>query len=210
MARKPHPLGAISRTRYFSTMAPLSNQRHEAFCRLVSKGEAASRAYSSVYRVSGHTAEVNGSKLLRNTELVARINELQGAAAKRSEKTIESLVEQLDEIIEFARRCKQPAVMVSAVNSQARLLGLMVDKSEVSVLHKPALIPTRLIELSEEEWIAQFSKGTGSLPALTGGAKRLKAEKRRLNGHAHPKPAAAVFDGDEEAAVPNMGVIDLG
>lgn len=182
-------LGAISWTGYCGIMTPLSNQRHEAFARLISRGEAASRAYGAIYHVTGNNAEAAASRLLRNVKVSERIRELKGLAAKRSEKTVASLVEDLDEIIAFARQCGNPAAMVSAVNSQARLLGLMVDKSEVTVAHRPAPLPTRLLELSEDEWRAQFGSGTGPRPALTDQGKRPKAQKQ-LNGHIRPEPVA--------------------
>jgi hypothetical protein len=159
-------------------MTALKNSRHEAFCRAVVRGESAAGAYANIYRATGRTAEVNGSKLLRNAAVGERITELQGTAAQRTVKTVESLVADLDEIIVFAKECRNPAAMVAAVNSQARLLGLMIDRSEQVVLQRPAPLPTAVIELSESEWLRQFSKGPGPIPALPS-AKRSKAEHRK-------------------------------
>ncbi|MGG7581509.1 terminase small subunit [Rhizobium sp. NLR17b] len=159
-------------------MPPLSNARREAFARLVAKGEAASRAYASVYGVSGHTAEVSAHRLLRNDGVAARVDELKSVAAKRTTKTVASLVSDLDQIIAFSKECRNPAAMVAAVNSQARLLGLMIDRSEQVVLRKPAPLPTAVIELSEAEWVRQF--GSGPAPTRTlPGAKRSKADQRK-------------------------------
>lgn len=158
-------------------MSPLSNARREAFARLIAKGEAASRAYSSVYGVSGRTAEVSAHRLMRNDAVLDRIAELQGTAAKRTTKTIENLVDELDAAAEFARECRNPMAVVSAIMSQAKLLGLSVDKSEVTIMGKPAPLPTAVIELSESEWLRQFSKGPGTMPALPS-AKRPKADQR--------------------------------
>ncbi|EJL53925.1 Terminase small subunit [Rhizobium sp. CF122] len=187
-------------------MPPLSNQRHEAFCRAISRGEAASRAYGSIYHAPTKTAEVNGSKLLRNPKVVDRIAELKGQAAKRTVKTVESLVSDLDETIAFARECRNPAAMVAAINAQARLLGLVVERSEVSVLHKPAPLPTRTLELSEAEWTAQFGGGSGPRPAIVG-SKRSTAEKRKLNSGAVAAPSIT-WDADA-AQIRARGAIDI-
>lgn len=164
----------------------LSNQRWEAFARAVSRGQPASRAYSSVYHVTGNGAEVNGSKLLRNTKVAERVAELKGQAAKRTEKTVASLVDDLDEAIVFARQCKSPSAVVAAIMAQARLLGLEAPR-QFEILHKPAPLPTKVIELTEEEWTAQFYAGPGPRPALTDTGKRLKAERRKTNGNTRPR-----------------------
>ncbi|MGO7210174.1 terminase small subunit [Rhizobium ruizarguesonis] len=183
-------------------MPPLSNQRREGFCRAIVRGESASGAYAGIYHVSGRTAEVNGSKLLRNTAVRERIAELQGTAAQRTVKTVESLVADLDATIAFARECKNPAAMVAAINAQARLLGLVVERSEVMVLSKPAPLPTKVLELSEEEWTAQFSTSRpGPKPALAG-FKRNEVDMPKANGD------AIAWDADT-ASIRRRGVIEL-
>ncbi len=86
--------------------------------------------------------------------------------------------------------------------------------------HRPAPLPTKVLELTEEEWTAQFSTGPGPRPALTEGAKRLKAEKRKLNGRTRDyqrgpeqaiEAAKAIDWGDDAAEIemPSRRVIDL-
>ncbi|TAX75701.1 Terminase small subunit [Rhizobium ruizarguesonis] len=191
-------------------MTVLKNSRHEAFCLAVVRGESATGAYANVYRATGRTAEVNGSKLLRNTAVGERIIELQGTAAKRTTKTVESLVADLDEIIAFAGQCGNPTAMVAAVNTQAKLLGLMIDRSETTVLHRPAPLPTKVLELSESEWIAQFGKGPGPRLAVTDGAKQRKAEARKLDGStARRLPAPPITWDIETGEIKARGVIGL-
>lgn len=183
-------------------MTALKNQRHEAFCRLIAKGQAASRAYSSAYGVSGRTAEVSAHRLMRNDAVLDRIAELQGAAATRTEKTTASLVADLDEIIAFARQRGNPTAMVAAVNTQAKLLGLMVDRSEVSVMHRPAPLPTKILELTEAEWTAQFSASRPRPKPALAGSKHNEVETRKANGD------AIAWDA-ETASIRRRGVIDL-
>lgn len=168
-------------------MTPLSNQRHEAFARAVSRGQPASRAYSSVYHATGNGAEVNASRLLRNTKVIARVAELKGQAAKRTEKTVASLVDDLDEAIVFARQCKSPSAVVAAIMAQARLLGLEAAQ-KLEVTHRPAPLPTNVLELTEEEWTAQFCSGPGPRPALSDQGK-VNAAAKRLGNRRQPDPA---------------------
>ncbi|MGR9175651.1 terminase small subunit [Rhizobium leguminosarum] len=159
-------------------MAVLKNAKHEAFARHIVRGESATAAYADIYRASGRTAEVNGSKLLRNAAVGERITELQGTAAQRTVKTVESLVHDLDETIAFARQCRNPTAVVSAIGLQAKLLGLMAPTQLEITRHAPAPLPTKLIELSEAEWVAQF--GQRPAPMRTPpGAKRSKAGQRK-------------------------------
>lgn len=160
-------VGDPARIAYPYQMPPLGNQRHEGFCRAVSRGEALSTAYSAVYHVGTHVAEVNGSRLLRNAKVAERVAELKGQAAKRTEKTVASLVADLDEAFDLAKQCNNPAAMVAAIMAQARLLGLEAPR-QFEVLHKPAPLPTRVLELTEQEWTAQFASGLRPRPALTG------------------------------------------
>lgn len=137
-------------------MAPLSNQRWEAFARTVARGEPASRAYSEAYGVGNHAAEANGCRLMRNDRVAARIAELRERAALRTEKTVASLVRDLDDAIEFAKACSNPAAVVQAIVAQAKLLGLMAPQ-QLEVRHAPAPLPTQVLELSESEWLRQFA-----------------------------------------------------
>lgn len=137
-------------------MPMLSNQRHEAFARAISRGEAASRAYGAVYHTTGNVAESAGVRLLRNVQVAQRVAELKGGAAERTEKTVASLVADLDEAIIFARQCNNPSAVVSAITAQAKLLGLESPR-QLEVMHRPAPLPTKVLELTVEEWTAQFS-----------------------------------------------------
>lgn len=137
-------------------MPTLSNPKWEAFARAVVQGRPASHAYSKAYKVTGNAAEVNGCKLLRNTKVASRVAELKSKAATRTEKTVASLVAELDEVIVFARQCHNPSAMVAAIVQQARLLGLESPR-QLEIMHRPAPLPTKVLELSVEEWTAQFS-----------------------------------------------------
>jgi hypothetical protein len=159
--------------------------------------------------VTGNVAETAGVRLLRNVQVGNRIAELKGQAAQRTEKTVASLVSDLDEAIAFAQKCKNPSAVVAAIALQARLLGLEAPR-QLEVMHRPAPLPTKVLELTEEEWMAQFATGTGSRPALTEGARQLKAEKRKLKGRSQPPtPVSLEVEDGKRPERSATGIIDL-
>ncbi len=73
-------------------------KRQVEFCKLISKGESATRAYKIAYKsTSEGTCKVNGSKLLKKPEIAAKIAEFQKQNAdivkKAHEKAIDKLAE---------------------------------------------------------------------------------------------------------------------
>ncbi|MBW9116620.1 Terminase small subunit [Rhizobium cauense] len=192
-------------------MPPLSNQRWEAFARAISRGESGAAAYRGTYHTTGNAAEVNGSKLLRNAKVAERIAELKGRLCEKTLIDVEFLTNELLENARLARQARQFAAVTSSLALVAKLHGLIVDKQESVISHRPAPLPTKLLELSESEWVAQFSRASGPMPALTERAKKLTAERRKLNGHAHAKAPVISFDADEVERAPSRpGEIDLG
>jgi phage terminase small subunit len=77
-----------------SSAQPLKNQRHERFAQLIAKGKPASTAYIEAgYSPAG--AEPNGSKLIRNNKVAARIEHLKQTAAEKSLISAEWVLERL-------------------------------------------------------------------------------------------------------------------
>ena len=60
-------------------------------------------------------------------------SELQAAAARRSEITVDDLVADLNMMLELARDNKNPSAGVPAIMGKAKLLGLVVDKAEINI-----------------------------------------------------------------------------
>ena len=71
--------------------------------------------------------------------------------------TIEGLTRDLFEIERQAMIDGKYAAAVSALELIAKMHGFLIDRSEQVVMHRPAPLPTMLLELSEEEWRAQFA-----------------------------------------------------
>ena len=138
-------------------MSALSNLKWEAFAQAVVRGGPASRAYCKVYSSTGNAAEVNAAKLLRNAKVTHRIAELQEQVRVTTMVTVEGLTRDLLEIKRQAMIDGKYAAAVSALHLIAKMHGFLIECSEQVVMHRPAPLPTKLFELTEEEWRAQFS-----------------------------------------------------
>lgn len=136
--------------------------KQERFVLLIVKGETNSTAYERAgYSVkSKEIASVNASKLLRTANVAGRIAELRQAASVRTVVSLESLTNELLDIKAKAVANGSYGPAVAAVVAVAKLHGFMVEKSEVMINHRPAPLPTKILELSEDEWIEQFGTQT--------------------------------------------------
>ena len=136
--------------------------RQERFCLLIVEGEGQSKAYEMAgYSVaSPRIAAVNASQLMTKPNIQGRVAQLQAQAANRTVITVESLTADLIDIKNKALAAESFGPAVMAVQTIGKLNGLMVDRSEsVVVHHRPAPLPTRVLELSEADWIRQFGQG---------------------------------------------------
>ena len=143
--------------------------KQETFAQhFVELGNAAA-AYRKAYSVSPTTKPtsiwVNASKLLASTKVALRVKELQAEHAKRHEVTVDSLTNELDEVLALAKENKQASAAVQAIMSKAKLHGLIVDKAEVKarnyvVSDTPAgrdqLETEAKAPMSEAEWVAEY------------------------------------------------------
>ncbi|CAN7470004.1 terminase small subunit [Mesorhizobium sp. LjNodule214] len=135
------------------------NMRQERFCLGVAEGLPQSRAYIAAgYAARGNAAEVEASKMVRLPKVAARVAELQAKAARRSEITVDSLVAELEDMLQLATRVGQPSAGVSAIMGKAKLLGLVIDRTEVeSTLRKPSRTPTTDKSISMDDWVRRFA-----------------------------------------------------
>ena len=110
--------------------------KQEAFCLAYIETGNASEAYRRSYNVSPKTktSTVNrkAHDVLSNGNVAARIEATRAKAAKRNEVTVDSLVAELEQARSLALQEKQSSAAVSATMGKAKLLGFLIDKSEVS------------------------------------------------------------------------------
>lgn len=145
--------------------------KQERFVLLIVKGEAQSTAYEQAgYGVkSKKVAATNASNLMKNPNVQGRLAELQAALAVRTVVSLDGLTADLLDIKAKAVANGSFGPAVAAVVAVAKLHGFMVDRQEVTVQHRPAPLPTKILELSEDDWIEQF--GTEAQRHLKNAAK---------------------------------------
>jgi phage terminase small subunit len=107
------------------------SQRQRRFCQLVVEGKSPPIAYVEAgYKHDKSYA--NCYRLLTGNDRVKQeILNLQRKAMIKHEVTIESLVEELNEAREHAKKVGQPASEVSSIMAKAKLLGLVIDRREI-------------------------------------------------------------------------------
>lgn len=132
--------------------------RQERFCLLIVKGETQSTAYEQAgYSVrSREVAAVKGSELVRKGNIAARIAELQERAAAKAVVTLESITQELLDITRLAKAAGSFTAAVAAQVAIAKMNHIFIEQSEVTVMHRPAPLPTKVLELTEDEWLRQF------------------------------------------------------
>lgn len=132
------------------------NSRQEAFCRGLAEGLSQSAAYVRAgYKPRGPVADAEASRMVRNPKVASRLSELRREAAYRSTKTVASLVAGLDHALAIAQEDRNANAMIAAIVAQAKLLGLVVDKSQIeTTVHRPAPEPEVAagVLMSEDEW----------------------------------------------------------
>lgn len=97
----------------------------------------ASEAYRQSYdagKMNAATINVKASELLANGKVAVRVKELQDAAQKRHELTIDDIIAELQEARDIASQMVTPQVsaMVAASMGKAKILGFIKDKAEVT------------------------------------------------------------------------------
>jgi len=125
-------------------MGVLANTKHELFAQALAKGKTQIDAYVAAgYKPN----ESHAARLVRNGKVQARVAELQERAANRTACTVADIARQLDEDRDFAIALLSPAAAISATLGKAKVLGLIVDKRELTgkdggaLVHRIELVP---------------------------------------------------------------------
>ena len=123
-------------------MPALTNPRWERFAQVLVAGiEGKPIPGSAAYLEAGYTAkpgncaEVGASRLLRKIKPIAqRVAELQQAAAnqaiRKKRRTLEGILDRIDRASDIAEEDRIPAAITAAEQAKAKLLGLVVDRTE--------------------------------------------------------------------------------
>jgi hypothetical protein len=113
-------------------MPVLTNIRHERFARAVIRTGVAARAYlkAGYSPTTRNALDVSACQLLRRPKVQARIKELRKQMAARNRITMDSLIDDLREDRQLARKIGQPSAAIAATQLTAKLVGLLVDRKE--------------------------------------------------------------------------------
>jgi phage terminase small subunit len=111
--------------------------KQEKFAKLYIELGNASEAYRQSYdasKMKPDVVNVKASELLANGKVAVRVKQLQDAAVKRHEVTVDDIIAELDEARNLAKNANVPKTgdMISASMGKAKVLGLIKDKTELS------------------------------------------------------------------------------
>lgn len=111
--------------------------KQERFCMVYVETGNASEAYRQAYNAENMTQNavaVEACRILDSPNISLRIKELKSGHTKRHELTIDDLVKQLEEARKVALTLENPqcSAAISATMGTAKLLGLIVDKNEMT------------------------------------------------------------------------------
>ena len=131
--------------------------KQERFCMVYVETGNASEAYRQAYNAENMkeaSINVNACKLLADAKITLRVKELKSGHTKRHELTIDDLVKQLEEARQVALALENPqcSAAISATMGTAKLLGLVVDKTDIKL--------TNAKELTNEQLAAIASSGS--------------------------------------------------
>ena len=119
--------------------------KQEKFAQAYVETGNASEAYRTAYPRSQNwkptSVEVNASKMLADTKVLLRIEQLRSEHRARHDVTIDSLTEDARDAIELAKIEGSPAAYVSAITLIAKLHGLLTEKHAVTGKDGAPLIP---------------------------------------------------------------------
>ena len=131
--------------------------KQERFCMVYVETGNASEAYRQAYNAENMSNEaigVEACRLLDHPSVALKVKELKSGHIKRHELTIDDLVKQLEEARQVALALENPqcSAAISATMGTAKLLGLVVDKTDIKL--------TNVKELTNEQLAAIASSGS--------------------------------------------------
>lgn len=140
-------------------MPVLHLPREERFAQNLAKGMPQHKAYTEAgFSLKPSANRTDASKKAREPHIAARVKELLERQAKRLDVTIDSLVGELDVMFKLALATKQPAAGVGAIMGKAKLLGLVIDKTETeTTVRRPLRQNGSDKKMSMEEWQKKFA-----------------------------------------------------
>lgn len=128
-------------------MPLLSNPRHERFAQHVAEAGNGAAAYRLTYGTHGASAEVGGSRLLRNAKVKRRVRELQSETAKGAVMTLEEQRLLLAAVARGEHKGAKISDRLRAIEIDAKLAGHASGKDETT---RPSIVPRMIIRYGSD------------------------------------------------------------
>lgn len=139
---------------------PKITSRQEQFCQNIVAGMKHIDAYLAagfIDNYKGRSSELPG-KLLKAPRIIQRIAQLRALQAMRLNITINTILLDLEKARQIAEQDINPMAMIAATMAKAKLLGFLDGPGEAGgKVPKPAMLPTDVKEMDEDEWIRRFT-----------------------------------------------------
>ena len=141
----------------------LLNPRQHKFVRAIMNGATQSAAYKAAgYKAATpNAAESNASRLIRNDRIKAALAAARERPMAAAAYTVDTIITELEEARQGAQMDGQWAAAVAASGMKARILGLLIERKQVDVMHHKPALSSQQLELSVEEWQRQFGPSNG-------------------------------------------------
>lgn len=132
--------------------------RQEQFCQYILGGKAYSEAYRLAYGAGQRASESNGSRMMRNDRVTARIAQLRADADAAGRVSLPFLTGLLRRAYDVGERTNQSSAMAQAAMGMAKLHGFLIDKTQSElIIRRPSMEPSSPDEMTEEQWINQHA-----------------------------------------------------
>jgi len=156
-------------------MPALKSYRQERFCQLVKQGIPPYRAYP----MAGYRADEGAPyRLSENVRVKRRLAEITRGLAMKTRVTVESITDELNGVLAGATADKQFGAARAAIETKAKLHGLMVDRKETGQPGEFAVLQ------SEAEVIARVRRELGEEAARQLTQALRQADQLQIQGNA--------------------------
>jgi phage terminase small subunit len=109
-------------------MSVLNNPRHERFCQFLARGKTATEAY----QLAGYKPNrANAAQMAHKQHIRDRLTQINAELAQITQITVETLIEQADEIRRRAMESKQFSAAIAAIREMGMLSGVRIERKEI-------------------------------------------------------------------------------
>jgi hypothetical protein len=146
--------------------------RQEQFCLAILGGDGPTEAYRKAYGRAPSVCSANGSRLLANARVKARIAQLRAFEAAARKIDLPFLTAGLLKAYDLGLATRQASAAAQAMMGVAKLHGFVIDRAQVdAVIRKPSLDPLSPDEMDESKWLS----ANAPILELTAGAPSLQS-----------------------------------